>query len=398
MQVKQWIFGVIIVKITSAEPNVILNYLSENNIFVSDVNWIDELTVEVTLPRKGYKLLNIIENRFHCEIKIIKNKGIMQCIKKLRSRPIFVFGMIFFLLLSIYIQNHILFVEVEGNNITLKRQILEYAEGYGLCIGVERGQLHSEQIKNYLLENLPQLQWVGINTSGCIVTINVRQRTEVATETIKDQTPASIIASRSGTICEIISSKGTVVCQVGQQVESGQTLISGMNKCGNVMLLTRAQGEVFANTQRNTSLISITPSFKRADELHSERRVSIIFRKKLINLYKGSGILGATCVKIRKNYNLRLPDNYILPLTICCEMIKDSSIITPDLIEEEHGWILEQGTNYILSQMVAGEIQNSTSTKYFDEEIIKYDVQYMCKEMIGQIKKEELFCLYGKNS
>ena len=164
------------------------------------------------------------------------------------------------------------------------------------------------------------------------------------------------------------------------------------------MLLTRAQGEVFANTQRNISLISIPPTLQRTKIQHTNRSFSIIFRKKLINLQKGSGILDTTCVKISNNYNLRLPGDFMLPLKLCCDTIISWETAGSELTEENMQWLLQQGRDYISGQMIAGEVIDESTQNVTTENVVKYDVRYLCKEMIGQIKKEELFCLYGKNS
>lgn len=398
MQIKDWVSGMVEMRLLCADPQTVLNDLLNKGIMLKSIRWIDDLTVELTMPQKARKVIEDIKQRHQCEIIFLNNSGLYLCVHRLTGRLVLFLGILSFFLLSLYLQNHILFVEVLGNSIIPEREIIINTENCGLYFGARRRDVRSEQIKNMLLENIPQLQWVGINTAGCVATISVRERTDVNAEIKDEQSPASIVAARDGTICEVTASKGTILCQIGQQVKTGQTLISGTNSCGDIMLMTRAQGEVFAYTERNLVIKTIPATAKRTTIQSSKQQVRIIFGKKLINLFKYSGILDASCVKIGERYNLVLPKGYILPVGLYCERITSYRMASTHWNEEQYKWLLQQGSEYISNQMIAGEIVNAASKIYFDQSLVEYRVKYSCKEMIGQIKKEELFCIYGKNS
>lgn len=398
MQIKQWLAGTVELKIVCADPQSVLNLLLQKGVIIERVRWIDDLTVELSVPRSAFRIIKQIEKKTQCEVIVNSMKGLGSYIDRLTKRMAMVLGLIIFLALSLYVQNHILFVEVSGNSVIPDRKIIDHAGRFGLHFGTHRKSIRSEQIKNMLLENIPELQWVGINTAGCVAMINVRERTNTEGQTVSDYSPASVIAARDGTICEVTASKGTILCQVGQQVTAGQTLISGMNKCGEIMLMTRAEGEVFATTERALVIKTIPATMKRTQLQHSQIRIRIILGKNLINLFKDSGILDSSCVKIGTRYDLRLPKGHVLPVSLYCESISAYSIDSVNQGDEQYRWLLQQGAAYIADQMIAGEIINSTFELFSDQTVIEYRVNYSCKEMIGQIKKEELFCLYGKNS
>ncbi len=395
MQIKEWLIGTIEWRLVCADPQAVLNFISQKGVTIRSARWIDDLTVEITVPKSAYRIKKFIENKFHCDIIVTKINGLYSYGRLVLKRIVLISGLVLFLVLSLYLQNHILFIEVSGNSVIPERKIIEKS---GLFFGSGRKDIRSEQVKNMLLESIPELQWIGINTAGCVATISVRERTETEGQTALDSTPASIVASRDGTICQVTASRGTILCQIGQQVTAGQTLISGMNTCGEIMLMTRAEGEVFANTERELVIKAIPSTMKRTRLQHSEQRVSIIFGKNLIKLFKDSGILDSSCVKISKRYNLRLPKDYVLPVGLYCESISSYSIGKTESDEREYQWLLQHGSEYIGNQMIAGEIVNVASEIFSDQNVIEYRVKYSCKEMIGQIKKEELFCIYGKNS
>lgn len=390
MQIKDWITGLIRLRAVSADPQSFLNYISLNGIIIKHVRWLDDLTVEITVPQSTFKKIKEITKRFQCEITLVEKSGLCLFFLRLFKRGFFITGLLFFVILSIYIQNHILFVHVKGNSAVSSREIVYHAEQSGLMLGEKRKNLRSEQIKNMLLENIPQLQWVGINTSGCVATISVRERTESESVT-KDPTPASIIAARDGIITKVISSKGTVLCQAGQRVSAGQILISGINTCGEIMLLTHAEGEVFAETERSIVIQTTFPSIRRSTRIRSDQNIRIFFGKKLINLFKDSGILDTSCVKIRKRYDLALPKGFKLPIGLYCETVSYYDTAGLEEGDNECLWLLEQADDYINTQMIAGSIIKQESELFSDSLCIGYCVNYRCTEMIGKIKKEELF-------
>jgi len=398
MQIKDWIIGSVDLRLVCADPHIVLNYISQKGVSLKSVRWIDELTVEISVSGGIQRTIRIIERKFQCEVAVIKSRGLLSYGQRAIKRTVLFLGLVCFLVLSLYVQNHILFIEVIGNSAVPDREIMRNAEACGLYFGAERKEIRSEQIKNLLLEQTPKLQWIGINTAGCVATISVRERTDTEGSVSRDLTPASIVASMNGTVCSVIASKGTIQCQVGQQVVKGQTLISGMNTCGEIMLMTRAQGEVVADTERELIIKTIPPTATRRRAQRTEQRIRIIFGKNIINLFKDSGILDSSCVKISKRYDLQLPKGFVLPVSLCCErfICYGEDDIAPE--ENKYQWLLQQGEQYIVNQMIAGKIVNAVSEQYTDQCVITYAVKYSCREMIGQIKKEELFCIYGKNS
>ena len=89
-------------------------------------------------------------------------------------RPVLLAGLGILFLLAMYLPSRVLFIRVEGNMQIPDRQILAAAEECGIRFGASRREVRSEKVKNALLSSVPQLQWAGVNTAGCVATISVR--------------------------------------------------------------------------------------------------------------------------------------------------------------------------------------------------------------------------------
>lgn len=296
--------------------------------------------------------------------------------------------------LSLLLQTRIFFVEVEGNTHLEDAQILEAAADCGIRFGATRRDIRSEEVKNRLLEQMPQLRWIGVNTYGCRAVISVRERN--IREEISDAGGiSSIAASCDGIITSCTVTQGTPMVSAGQAVRAGQILISGFTDCGITIRATRAQGDVFALTQRKISLS--TPKISSQRQLTGEKttRFSLTLGKKRINFYKGSGISPGSCVKMYARYVLTLPGGFQLPVALTKETVLSGQL------EETSREISEDffqtfADDYLQSQMVAGKILHADGELQSLPDRYAFTCTYSCEEMIGARRQEKIGDFNGK--
>ena len=111
------------------------------------------------------------------------------------------FGLLWhsYFLAVLYAPNRVWFVEVEGNGSIPDRQILAAAEECGVKFWAKAGEIRSEQVKNKILNLVPELQWAGVNFSGGVAIVSVRER--LPEEAVRDRsTVTNVVAARDGVI------------------------------------------------------------------------------------------------------------------------------------------------------------------------------------------------------
>ena len=350
----------------------------------------DPLVRHLVIHRKDYAAFQKIAYARGDLLEVAARNGLYWQAKSLFRRPTLISGLGFLLLLSIFLPTRILFIEVEGCSAVPPKQIIAAAEDFGLSFGTYRQSLRSEQLKNALLEALPQLQWVGVNTRGCLATITVRERQE--TEPVRlSGGVSSIVAARDGVIQQITVERGSGMCRVGEAVKAGQVLISGYTDCGLSIQATQASGEVYASTVHN--LTAVTPSdwTVRGDCRDKFIKISFIFGKKRINLFQSSGIFHTGCVKMYDEYDLTLPGGFSLPVTLCVEVWQsfDGSVLAASS-DSTHLLLSGFSKSYLTDQMVAGQILSGSEVTEAGDGVIRLYSVYACREMIGQIRSEEI--------
>ena len=382
------------VRIIYADPEKLINTLIKNRVIITEIEYVDELTVHIKIPARCFFCLKSVAEHSGAKIYVQNVTTFKRFIEIVFMRPVLLAGSILLILLSVYISGKILFVRVIGNQSISSYKIIEQAESTGLYFGADKSELSNAHIKNKLLESIPKLQWIGVNIQGCIATIEVKERTDIH-EANTPIEPACIVASKDGVIYSVSATKGTIVCKPGQAVSEGEILISANEEIGDITVISGAEGEIMADTINKIRLVALGNRLIRTENAKVVRRFSIIFGKKLINLYKGSGILDTTCVKIYMQKDIYLPGQFPLPLSICCEEIYSSSSIEDKQTTTD--WLTESGVSYIQTRLVSGIVVDTQHIEGIKDELLYCELTMYCREMIGKIKKEEIFIFNGED-
>lgn len=387
MGITNFLFGSITVRIICPCAFVLLDRIRKDRITIENVDLIDDMIITCKIKRTEYDRLASIVKKSGYEINVIKRSGLYWVITDLKSRPVFLIGFAILLILTIYIPTRVLFVEINGNAELSDYQVLEAAQQCGISFGASRRNVRSEKMKNALLDALPQLQWAGVNTYGCVAVITVRER-ENAGENDCANKVSCIVATQDGIINRLTVESGSPLCRVGQVVKKNEKLVSGYTDCGRIIRAERSKGEVFAYTNRCLTVLSPRLITKKQINNEFHLNFSIIIGKKLINLSQDSGISDMTCDKIYKQIDFTLPGGFKLPLSIMYTYSKpvEFSSDRVGLVSMENAAL-----NYLKMQMVSGEVLNSHIEVSCDNNVDVLDGVYFCNEMIGKEQSEEQY-------
>ena len=382
------IAGMVEVEITGADIARCFSDVSREDIQIFHVQQVSDLTAKLWISRKDYKKLLALCDRRGETLKLCKRKGIYWAGKNLLARPVLTIGILCLLAATLMIPRYVFFVEVTGNEAVPKNRILEAADACGIGFGASRREVRSEKVKNALLSIVPELQWAGVNTRGCVAVISVRERTVTQKESDKHQV-SSIVAGHDGVIISCTATRGNLLCTPGQAVQAGEVLISGYTDCGISIQATRAQGEIFAQTMRQMTVV--TPSQWMIRTLERERKyaLSLLIEKKRINLWKDSGISDATCDRMYKEYYVTLPGGFRLPIALCVETV---TVWETAFCTMESGEIMapDFAGGYLAGQMAAGSVVQARETLEAEDDCYVLKGSYVCHEMIGREKSEKM--------
>ena len=386
------------VELTSAEPELAVSAYAGAGIPMEDLQPQGALTLRFWMPRRCYpQARKLAQKRGDC-LKILGKRGIYWMLPRLLRRPVLLLGAAVLTGLTLFLPSRILFVQVEGNAAVPARQILEAAAESGLAFGTSRRQVRSEKVKNALLAKIPQLQWAGVNTSGCVATVSVRERTGLPPAQDLGGV-SSLCAVRDGYIRSITATAGTALVQPGQTVQAGQVLISGYTDCGLCLRGEQAKGEVFAQTQQELTAVLPAKWTLRGQSLAQRRSYSLLIGKNRINLWKDSGIWEDTCGRMYEEHYITLPGGFRLPLALCIQTRTTFALASETIPDAQaRKELTDFARRTVLKRMVAGEIQQAAEHLRQDGGCIWLEARYVCQEMIARQRQEQIGENHGENS
>lgn len=388
--------GVCTVEITTASPADMLTAVNKRGITLFDITFIDDLHIEGKIYQHDRKGLQDCLTRRGDSVKVVYNHGLYWSVKNLRHRPVLITGLAVFLIMALYLPTRVFFVRVEGNQMIPAQMIIEKAELCGIGFGASRREVRSEKMKNALLSAIPELQWAGVNTTGCVAVISVKERSTTDPET-KQIGISSIVAACDGIITEMTVLRGNPLCSIGQAVKKGQVLVSGYTDCGLLIKATASDAEITAQTQHNLQALTPTQYILRSEQISEEKQYRIRIGKNIINFCKDSGISDTTCVKMYEEKCLTLPGGFQLPVAIITERrIYFDHMQMQDPESCDYGWMANDSDAYQQSQMLAGKIIESNRTSHSQEGVYIMNSRYSCVEMIGVVRNEEIVEGNGK--
>lgn len=389
--------GTIKVELTGAEPERTLRIINEQGIRLYRIQHSGELTVWFRCARQDRNAIHKICQKRGDNVSFSEEQGIFWLVADFFRRPVLAISLAVLFFLTIFLPTRVLFYQVEGNERIPEQQILEAAQKCGIQFGATRREVRSERMKNALLSTMPELQWAGINTSGCTGIISVRER-QPESETVVSSGIRHIVAARDGYITDCTVVQGSAMCEPGQIVQGGQILISGYTDCGICVRVSDASGEIMAQTDRSFCGWMPDRMEIRHDDADTKIRYSLILGKKRINLWKGSGISTVTCGRMYEEYCLTLPGGFQLPVKLAVETLTDGTTTAEPILEEQiSAQFMAYARSSVLNQMVAGSILSEEQRVVQEGGRFELNSRFSCQEMIGRVITEEIGETNGKN-
>lgn len=377
--------GYAVIEICGAAPGWALNKLAEERIAFWDIEWIDALTVRLKVFRGKEATASALTQTVMCDTKIIRYCGFFQPIEQFLGRPILAVMTCMALLVSLFLPCFLFFFEVEGNEAVPEALILRELEQTGITFGTFGPRIYPREIKDHMIEALPQLQWVTVEQHGCRGKVIVRER-ELVPQTETKKGFANVVALQSGVITKQSVYTGQAQFQVGDTVTQGDILVSGIVDLERTYLIERANAEIFARTWREISVC--IPSLYTEKTIKSDARkcIWLILGGRRIKIFGNSGISHTSCDKIISNKDLALPMGMSLPVSLEIETFTFYDEADKIMNSEAAELLLKDyPTSAVIKKMCAGEILHQSQTLREERGLFCLDAVLECHEMIAEV-------------
>ena len=164
------------VSVTSADIDSLYNLIIREGFSVYSVEKLDELTTCFTIRRDEYNYLRRILSKRGEVPYVTKKEGFYWSLKSYTKRPFLCVFAVLIIAMTLFIPTRVFFVRVIGNTNVSDKRIIDASNQCGIRFGAPRRSIRNENFKNDILTTIPELEWAGINTQGCVATIIVREK------------------------------------------------------------------------------------------------------------------------------------------------------------------------------------------------------------------------------
>lgn len=382
--------GSVRAEVSGAAPQRLLNAMSEADMPFWDAVPQDAFTIRLGLYSRDLRDAKALATRCQCELKLLRESGAPVVKRRLRRRvALLVTAVSCFALLaasSLFAWD----IRVEGNEQVSTGEILRALAGCGVEPGAFWPGWSSDEIRNSVILDIPELAWLGVSVDSSRAVIRVRERTE-APELVNSEGMGSVTARTTGIIDSMRVYQGAPLVAVGDAVVAGETLVSGEmpSEVGDTRYV-RASAEIRARTWYEMSA-SAPLEYSGLEQSDSRTRWGLVIGDKRINFYLGSSQTPAGCGKIITEYPLAWEGVFTLPVTLVREQTLeyDSAAAAED--EEELSGRLEAVLRSTLERELSGrgEILDAQFTSSASDGRLVVTMRAECMEDIAEFTPAE---------
>ncbi|WP_028307598.1 sporulation protein YqfD [Desulfitibacter alkalitolerans] len=207
-----------------------INLSITRGINLKDLRSLSSTKIQFKIPLHDFWTIRSIVRQTGCRVKILDKRGFPFFWSKAKKRKLLIVGLITFVVSMYVLSSFVWFIDVYSHEDLVylkKHEIIEIAKKSGLGTGVYKNSINVEEIERKMVSQIPEISWVGLKFQGTRVIIEVVER-KLPSEEHMDKEPKHLIAAKDGIIHEILVMMGQPLVQVGDTVEAGQILISGI--------------------------------------------------------------------------------------------------------------------------------------------------------------------------
>ncbi len=372
------------VRVRGAAPEQTLYRLTKKRIPFWDIERVDDFASDISIRRRDLERVQKLAERVQEGADLVSEHGFLCHFRGLKKRKLFVITVFLCLGLAFLLPNFVWCLRVEGNEKVPEERILRELSELGVDFGTWGASIVPQDLKNQMLERIPELEWLTVNRSGALAVVSVRER-QPAGDIVNRKLVTNLVAAQDCIITKMEILSGQPVCEVGQSIRAGEMLVSGYADWEHCIQATRSLGEIYGRTWRKQNAVTPAEWRLKTDSGAVHTRYALLFGRKRINLYKNSGNWGAGCDKMVMYHPLTLPGDYEFPVTLVVETATERTSVPSELDADTASGILTTGTVAAVEKnMVAGEIVKKQIKIQRKDGVYALSGSYECHEMVAR--------------
>ncbi|KGX88915.1 sporulation protein YqfD [Pontibacillus litoralis] len=228
-------------------PEFFINRCVQEGILIWNIQKVDEFSCKANIQLQDVHRLKHLRNDGSYKITFQSRIGIPFIIHSIWKRKPLWIGFLLGILLLFTLSNMVWKVEIDGVTPEVEYKIEEKLHDYGVKVGAWKFRIDTpSNMQRQLLNDVPELLWVGITEKGTVYQLQGVEKTTVEQE--KEGRPQHLIAKKKGIIVDMYVESGEPQVEVNDMVQPGDVLVSGLIGKEDNQQLVQAKGKVIAET------------------------------------------------------------------------------------------------------------------------------------------------------
>lgn len=238
-------------------------------------------TVCFEISPRNFKRLKPIARKTDVRLRITEKHGFPFWLILGRRRSLWAGGLAAFFLLIYLSSFYVWDISFDGNHRFTDEMLLHFMDTIPVQCGMRKKEISCGDLEKQIRNAFPEIGWVSAELTGTRLTVHVRENGILKAETGSDA-PCELTAGSDGTVTKIIVRNGIVRVKAGDEVKTGDVLVSGklpIYDDSETLVktnLVHADAEVYAETTR-----TVTWKIPVAEEIRAgtgKKRMGVFFK------------------------------------------------------------------------------------------------------------------------
>ena len=222
----RYIQGYLKIRVTGYSPERFLNLCKNKKIDVWGLE-ARHNAYDMYIRVNGFRKLKPILKKTQTRVTIEGRYGLPFFFHKYRKRKLFFTGTILCMILIYSFTFFVWDIHLEGNISITDDVLLEYLETQNISHGMAKVKVDCEQIAKDIRKNFNDIIWVSASMQGTRLFIHVKENTDTFEMTEEKEEPSDIVADKDGVIKSIVTRNGVPQVVAGDEIQTGNILVSG---------------------------------------------------------------------------------------------------------------------------------------------------------------------------
>lgn len=221
--------GYLEVSIKGCSPERFFNLCSGHNILIWDLCR-DGESYRFKITIRGFRCIRPFVRKTKTKVRILRRYGLPFWLHRHRLRKLYFAGFFLAGLLLLTVSQFVWNIEFLGNSKVTEESLMKFLNESHCGYGCVKKDVDCQALEAEIRENFPDVIWTSVQIQGTKMTVQIKESllpAQTGEEKTASYSSSDLIAPGNGVVASIVTRNGTPYVRAGDEVKTGDILVSG---------------------------------------------------------------------------------------------------------------------------------------------------------------------------